>query len=82
MCGSRTSPHHLQPWQAPHRLTPNPGRRYFELLLTCDWKMTKASTGNPQMACDDAPGLMMLTTDHALVTDPALRIHTEKFAAD
>jgi len=56
--------------------------RYFELLLTCDWKMTKASTGNPQMACDDAPGLMMLTTDHALVTDPALRIHTEKFAAD
>lgn len=34
------------------------------------------------MACDDAPGLMMLTTDHALVTDPALRVYTEKFAQD
>mmetsp|Transcript_26956 Transcript_26956/g.56797 ORF Transcript_26956/g.56797 Transcript_26956/m.56797 type:complete len:280 (-) Transcript_26956:435-1274(-) len=55
---------------------------YFELLLKCQWRPAKASTGNPQMACDEHPGLMMLTTDHALVTDPALKIHTERFAND
>jgi catalase (peroxidase I) len=54
---------------------------YFELLLQCSWEEAKApGTGLSQMACPDHPGLMMLHTDVALVTDPAFRPHVERYA--
>ena len=44
-------------------------------------RSTAKTTGQVQMACTGTD-LMMLTTDYSLVTDPALRVHTEKYAAD
>ncbi|KAL1519915.1 hypothetical protein AB1Y20_023404 [Prymnesium parvum] len=54
---------------------------YFVLLLGCDWQpYVVMSTGNAQLACEAAPGLMMLHTDKALVTDASFRPHVVAFA--
>lgn len=56
---------------------------YFRLLLSCGWEPSSVpSTGKPQEACAAEPGLMMLRTDVALVTDAALRPHVERFAKE
>ena len=54
---------------------------YFLELLGCGWEPTTVpQTGKPQMECPARPGLMMLYTDWALVTDAALHVYTKRFA--
>jgi len=56
---------------------------YFKLLVECDWyQITTPNKNTPQMACDEHPELMMLTTDYALVSDPAFKPITETYARD
>jgi len=56
---------------------------YFKLLLECEWARSKSPTKRmPQMACESHPNVMMLTTDHALATDPAFKRDVERYASD
>ena len=60
---------------------------YFSALVGCEWGLSSKpnspdAPSKPQYRCASKPGLMMLPTDHALVTDAALRVHAERFAAD
>ncbi|KAL3917975.1 MAG: hypothetical protein SGPRY_006189 [Prymnesium sp.] len=56
---------------------------YFQLLLNCDWTDSVVSqTGKAQLECLSAPGLVMLHTDYALVTDDDFKPFVELFAKD
>lgn len=56
---------------------------YFGLLLSCNWEPSVVEkTHNQQLACKSAPGLMMLHTDYALVTDDSFNQYVHKFAED
>lgn len=52
---------------------------YFTTLLKHNWSRKQ---GVAWLESDAKPGLMMLPTDYALVTDQALLVHTKRFAAD
>lgn len=70
-------------WAGPWTDTPlRFDNRYFELLLECEWTQRTSAKGAPVWLCEQYPDLMMLPTDHALVTDAALRPHTERFASE
>ena len=53
---------------------PSPCATYAATAHAPAERLRLPGAGNPQMECDDAPGLMMLTTDHALVSDPKLKV--------
>ena len=55
---------------------------YFKLLLDCTWVNASSTTGLAQYACDEAPGLVMLHTDRALIDDALFRTYVEHFATN